>query len=278
MQQSTNTVKTKTIWVTGASSGIGRAMAEKLAQQGHRVYISGRSSQTLDDIVQQFDSTYGSEASINSGGQLIALPCDVTDDVAMVNLLQQAGVQDLDTIILSAGTCEYIDLPDLDINMIRRVNETNYFGVVNACIAALPMLEITAEAAKNSSCERPHIIGIGSMSSYLGFPRAEAYGSSKAAMSYFLESLRSDLGDRMDVTVVYPGFVKTPMTDRNDFPMPFLVEVDDAADIILRKAVRRPLTIAFPARLNLLLKSMALLPRLWYLEIGKRLRRSGADS
>ena len=267
MQQSTNTVKTKTIWVTGASSGIGRAMAEKLAQQGHRVYISGRSSQTLDDIVQQFDSTYGSEASLNSGGQLIALPCDVTDDVAMVNVLQQAGVQDLDTIILSAGTCEYIDLPDLDINMIRRVNETNYFGVVNACIAALPMLEITAEAAKNSSCERPHIIGIGSMSSYLGFPRAEAYGSSKAAMSYFLESLRSDLGDRMDVTVVYPGFVKTPMTDRNDFPMPFLVEVDDAADIILRKAVRRPLTIAFPARLNLLLKSMALLPRLWYLKI-----------
>ncbi len=278
MNPPTSSHETKTVWVTGASSGIGRAVAEKLAQQGHRVYISGRTAETLEDIVQQFDASKGSKASTNAGGQLIALPCDVTDDAAMVNVLQQAGVKSLDTIILSAGTCEYIDLPDLDINMIRRVNETNYFGVVNACIAALPMLEKTATAAKESIHKRPHIIGIGSMSSYLGFPRAEAYGSSKAAMSYFLESLRSDLGDRIDVTVVYPGFVKTPMTDRNDFPMPFLVDVDDAANIILRKAARRPLTIAFPTRLNLLLKTMTLFPRMWYSGVSKRLRRTGADT
>jgi len=278
MNPPTSSHETKTVWVTGASSGIGRAVAEKLAQQGHRVYISGRTLKTLEDIVQQFDLTKSSNASINAGGQLIALPCDVTDDVAMVNVLKQAGVESLDTIIISAGTCEYIDLPDLDINMIRRVNETNYFGVVNACIAALPMLEKTAEAAKDSLHERPHIIGIGSMSSYLGFPRAEAYGSSKAAMSYFLESLRSDLGDRIDVTVVYPGFVKTPMTDRNDFPMPFLVDVEEAADIILKKAARRPLTIAFPARLNFVLKTMTLFPRMWYSGVSKRLRRTGADT
>ncbi len=278
MNDSVNSIDKKTVWITGASSGIGRAVAEKLAQQGHRVYISGRTVETLEDIVQQFDFSKDSKASTNAGGQLIALPCDVTDDAAMVNVLQEAGVESLDTIILSAGTCEYIDLPDLDINMIRRVNETNYFGVVNACIAALPILEKTAEAANESVDRRPHIIGIGSMSSYLGFPRAEAYGSSKAAMSYFLESLRSDLGDRIDVTVVYPGFVKTPMTDRNDFPMPFLVDVEEAADIILRKADRRPLTIAFPARLNLLLKTMTLFPRMWYSGVSKRLRRTGADT
>jgi len=121
---------------------------------------------------------------------------------------------------------------------------------------------------------RPHIVGVGSMSSYLGFPRAEAYGSSKAAMSYFLDSLRCDLKGEMDVTVVYPGFIKTPMTDTNDFPMPFLMSVEKAASVILSKVQKRPLTISFPLRLHLLLKAMKMMPGLWYSTIATRLSRA----
>ena len=258
----------KTVWVTGASSGIGLAMAKKLACQGHSVYISGRNQLTLDQIVEEINP--------DLSGRLITLACDVTDDKAMASVLQDANIESLDTIILSAGTCEYIDLPDLDIEKIRRVSDSNFFGVVNSCIAALPLLRKTAA---DPSRERPQIIGIGSMSSYVGFPRAEAYGASKAAMSYFLHSLRCDLNKVIDVTVVYPGFVKTPMTDKNDFSMPFLMEVDEAADIILKKAGKRPLTIAFPSRLNLVLHTMQLFPRLWYSSIAARLSRpAGASS
>ena len=267
MSLNTQNIK-KSIWVTGASSGIGFVLAKKLACQGHRVYISGRNQDTLNDIV--------TKSSTDLSGKLIALPCDVTDDRAMETLLQDANIKSLDTIILSAGSCEYIDLPFIDIQKIRRVTETNYFGVINSCIAALPFLK---KAASNPAGERPHIIGIGSMSSYVGFPRAEAYGSSKAAMSYFLHSLRIDLDKCIDVTVVYPGFVKTPMTDQNDFSMPFLLSTDEAADIILKKASDRPLTIAFPSRLNLLLKAMQLFPRLWYSTIAARLsRQAGTPS
>jgi len=249
------------IWVTGASSGIGRAIVQLLAAQGHQVYISGRNDEVLKNMADQ-------------NGSITPIPCDVADDKAMQTLFQNHDVKSLDTVILCAGTCEYIDQPQLDIQKTRRVMNTNFFGVVNSCIAALPLLKKSNEIAG----KKPHIISIGSMSSYLGFPRAEAYGSSKAAMSYFLNSLRSDLNDVIDITMVYPGFIKTPMTDRNDFPMPFLISAEKAASIIVRKAERRPLTIAFPLRLHLLLKFMSLLPQLWYSVVSGSLRRSsGAE-
>jgi short-subunit dehydrogenase len=140
----------------------------------------------------------------------------------------------------------------------------------------LPLLKRQAGASPG---ERPHIIGVGSMSSYLGFPRAEAYGASKAAMAYFLDALRTDLVGKVDVTVVYPGFVSTPMTDRNDFPMPFLISAEEAASIIIRKASRRPCSIVFPLRLHWLLRVLSWFPGLWYSFISPRLSRSaGAGS
>jgi short-subunit dehydrogenase len=91
--------------------------------------------------------------------------------------------------------------------------------------------------------------------------------------------LRSDLNDVIDITMVYPGFIKTPMTDQNDFSMPFLMSADKAASIILKKAERRPLTIAFPLRLHMLLQFMKLFPRLWYSRVSGSLRRtSGAKA
>lgn len=242
----------KICWVTGAGSGIGKAMAARLAAQGHRVYISGRDAAKLED------------AASSIKGEIIPLPCDVSDDKAMAGLLFDMGIPYLDLVILNAGTCEYIDMPLLDVSKCRRVFDTNYFGVVNSCIAALPLLK---------RAERPQIVGIGSLSSLLGLPRAEAYGASKAAMSYFLDSLRTDLDRQIDVTVVYPGFIRTPMTDRNDFPMPFLMAPEDAADIILSRMEKRPLRIVFPGRLYWLLRLMNLFSGLWYQWIGPRMSR-----
>ena len=245
------------IWITGASSGIGKAIVQQLATQGHQIYISGRNSEVLDILAAQ-------------DGNITPIPCDVGNDETMQVLLQNHDIEYLDKVILCAGTCEYIDLPLIDIQKTRRVLDTNFFGVVNSCIAALPLLK----KAKAFTGKKPHIIGIGSMSSYLGFPRAEAYGSSKAAMSYFLNSLRSDLNDVIDITMVYPGFIKTPMTDQNDFSMPFLMSADKAASIIIKRAERRPLTIAFPLRLHMILQFMKLFPRLWYSRVSGSVRRT----
>jgi len=251
----------KVCWVTGAGSGLGRALVEKLAAAGHRVYISGRNGAALWSMVDEKD------------GDVIPVPCDVTDDRRMSEILQNQGVEYLDLVILCAGTCEYIDLPDLDIDKIRRVAETNYFGVVNSCIAALPLMK----KAAGSGRKRPHLVGIGSLSSYIGLPRAEAYGASKAAMSYFLESLRCDVQDEIDITVVYPGFIDTPLTARNDFPMPFLMTAEKAAGIVLDRAAKRPLKIAFPWRLHRVLKTMQCCQRFWYGVIVPRLSRQSGD-
>ena len=231
------------IWITGAGSGIGKCLALQLAAQGHQVFISGRNQQALENLAAQ------------NKGNMVPVPCDASNDELMASLFVDSGIESLDTAIFCAGICEYIDMPVLDMGKIRRAAESNYFGVVNSCIAALPLL-------KKSSLT-PHIIGLCSMSSYVGFPRAEAYGSSKAAMSYFLESLRADLNGQVDITVVYPGFVKTPMTDQNDFPMPFLISAEKAAEIIVKKAEKHPLSIAFPLRLNFILHVMRVFPSLW---------------
>ncbi len=251
-------------WITGAASGIGRALAARLSDAGHRVYVSGRDREKLETLAGSL------------GGDVVPIPCDVADDREMASVLAAHNVKHLDTVILCAGICEYIDMPALNIGTIRRVTDTNYFGVVNTCIAALPFMNRQADSDKG---ERPHIIGVGSMSSYIGFPRAEAYGASKAAMGYFLDALRTDLAGRVDVTVVHPGFVSTPMTDRNDFPMPFLMSAEQAATIILQKAKRRPYDIVFPLRLHWLLRAMSWFPGLWYSVISPRLsRNAGAGS
>ncbi len=172
-----------------------------------------------------------------------------------------------------AGVCEYVDLPVLETATCRRVAEVNYFGVVNACAAALPLLQRAAQAPGRG---RPFIAGLCSMSVYTAFPRAEAYGAAKAAMAYFLDSLRCDIGRQVDVCLVYPGFVATPMTAPNDFPMPFCLSADEAARRVLAglEKPRRPRAFAFPWQLHGILKLAAALPGLWYGVIMPRMRRT----
>lgn len=252
--------KVQTWWLTGASSGIGAALARRLACEGHRVYISARSAAALQALAAEFPQ------------QLLPLPCDVGDDAAMTGLFERLPEaqrpEQLDGLIAAAGSCEYVDLPELDVAMLRRVADVNYFGVANACRVALPLLQ--AAAARGS---RPAIVGVCSMSVYTGFPRAEAYGSAKAAMRYFLDALRCDIAPAIDVSIVYPGFVSTPMTAANDFPMPWCISAEEAAERIVASLGRRPRSLAFPWQLHWVLRLAAWLPGLWYGVLAPRLSR-----
>ncbi len=155
---------------------------------------------------------------------------------------------------------------------MERVFAPNFHGAVYCIDAALPLLRrARAEGG------RPLLAATSSAAAYLPLPRAEAYGASKAALSHFLESLRLDLaGEGIDVSVIHPGFVRTPLTDRNDFPMPMRVEVDAAAEAILKGLDRRRLDIHFPRRFTLLVKLTGILPAALRYRLGRRLTRPEA--
>ena len=232
------------VWLTGASSGIGRELCLVLVAQGHRVIASGRNQQALAELASQSDN-------------IVPLIFDIADP----NAVEQAGhrlaklTTHLDQVIINAGSCEYLKFPEPDWNATTRVMATNYSGAVGCIRIALPLL-------KNAT-GRGHIVGIISQVVFAPFAQAEAYGASKAALSYFLDSLRIDLADSLDVTSVFPGFVKTPLTDRNHFSMPFIVSAEDAAKRILVNIDKRPRRFVFPKRLYWLLQLSKLCPNLW---------------
>jgi len=250
-----NNVKGSIIWITGAGSGIGKSLALLYAKQGHHVVISGRTHEKLLEV-------RADAASLP--GKISCLPFDVSDSEAVPAISEalQAIVPHVDLVILNAGTCEYIKKQDLEPALFRRVMDTNFFGLVNSINAALPLLK--------AAHQRPHLAGICSLAAFIGFPRAEAYGASKAAASYLLHSVRTDFSEVMDVTVVNPGFVTTPMTAANDFPMPFEMDADKAAGRIANALHKRPLEYNFPGRLTAALRLAQLFKGIWYRQISKQ--------
>ncbi len=232
------------IWITGASSGIGQALARHLALLGNKVIVSARNVDSLNQLAQE-----------TSGIDVV--PFDVTDAASIDSVRDQLRhcSEHLDRVILNAGTCEYLDIHQPDWSMMSRIMNVNFFGLVNSIEIALPLLK---------KAEKPHLVGISSQAIKAPFVRAEAYGASKAAVSYFLESLRADLIQlNIDVTEILPGFVDTPLTRKNDFSMPFLMPVDTAAQRMVAAIDRRPFSYAFPKRLSLMLWTARRFPKSW---------------
>ena len=245
----------KTVWLTGASSGIGGALVQKLVADGHFVIVSGRNPEPLLALQQM-------------APRLIkVLTCDVGDDVSMAEAGRTlADITDqLDLVIACAGTCEYDDGLSLNIDLYRRVFDTNFFGVVNTLHQALPLL---------GNSRAPVFAAVGSLSSIVGFPRAEAYGASKAALSYFLDAVRADTArTNLRTVLVRPGFVDTPLTQTNDFSMPFLMTPTQAAERILRGLARNRSVIDFPHRLSWPLRMFSVLRPVWYQLCAPRITR-----
>ncbi|MCU9949291.1 SDR family NAD(P)-dependent oxidoreductase [Pseudomonas sp. PDM13] len=246
------------IWLTGASSGIGAELAEQLLQGGHRLALSARRRGPLEALQQRFPE------------QVLLAPGDLADaeQVAAIAERIQRHWGALDSAILNAGTCEYLEAGHFDAALVERVVRANLLAPAYCIEAALPLLR---------QGEQPHLVGVVSAVTHFALPRAEAYGASKAGLRYLLESLRLDLAhEGIDITLVSPGFVDTPLTQGNDFPMPMRWPVQRAAHHIVQRLPRRPLEIAFPGPFIFALRLLARLPARLRLALGRRLVRNGA--
>ncbi len=250
----------KRIWLTGASSGIGAALAQILLQQGHRLAVSARNAGALQSLAERFPQ------------QVLLAPGDLTDAEQVQAIGERIARHwgALDMAILNAGTCEYVDARQFEAALVARVMNSNLLAASHCIEVALPLLRKGVQ---------PHLVGVGSSVSYLPLPRAAAYGASKAALRYLLESLRIDLASEgIAVTLVSPGFVDTPLTQKNDFPMPMRWPVDKAARHIASRLAKRPYEIAFPALFIATLKLLGHLPMGLQLALGKRLARTESPS
>ncbi|WP_409315304.1 SDR family NAD(P)-dependent oxidoreductase [Pseudomonas putida] len=242
-------------WLTGASSGIGAALAQVLLEQGHQVALGGRNADRLAPLTERFP-----------GQALLAIgDLDNPEQVADIAGHIEQAWGGLDMAILNAGTCEYLEPGHFDPALVERVMRTNLLGVSYCLAAALPLLR---------AGKRPHLVVMGSSVTWLALPRAGAYGASKAAVRYLVESQRIDLArEGIAVTLVSPGFVDTPLTRRNDFPMPQLWSAQRAARHIAKRLPRRPLEINFPGLFTLVLRLLGALPARLRLALGQRLAR-----
>ncbi|MBJ7554597.1 SDR family NAD(P)-dependent oxidoreductase [Marinomonas spartinae] len=232
------------VWITGASSGIGLSLAKRYLYNGFRVIVSARHQGELAPLIEQNDA-------------LIFVPFDVSDNTQIESVRETllSHTDHLDCAILNAGTCEYFEIDSPDWDMMQRIMSVNYLGLVHCVEACLPLLR---KAAK------PHLVGVSSQAVQAAFTKTQAYGASKAAIRYFLSSLRIDLKkENIDVTCILPGFVDTPLTQKNTFPMPFLMPAEQAAARIERAIERRPYEYAFPKRLSVMLWLARHFPKLW---------------
>ncbi|MDX1597243.1 MAG: SDR family NAD(P)-dependent oxidoreductase [Marinobacter sp.] len=234
------------IWITGAGSGIGEAVSRALLKQGHRLVLTGRRSEPLEAIQSV------------SRDRVIVAPADTTDRQQLETIAPQLESHgDLSMAILNAGTCEYLDVGDYNSDVIANNLRTNVIGTARCLDIALPALRRTRAKGQPAT-----LVIVSSSAWWFPFGRAEGYGASKAALSYFAHSLRADLAaEGIDVVVVSPGFVKTPLTDRNDFPMPFLVTAEEAARRITKGLAAGKHEIAFPKRFTWTLRLLGALPR-----------------
>ncbi|MDC0661814.1 SDR family NAD(P)-dependent oxidoreductase [Marinobacter sp. SS21] len=250
------------IWLTGAGSGIGYELADQLIQSGHRLRLSARRCEPLARLATA------------APDRVRVLPLDMTDRDATIamtsDLLEPSPVQ---LAILNAGTCEYLDASRFSSQVIANNVNTNLLGTANCIEAVLPTLRQVRRTGLPAA-----LVIVSSSASWFPFARAEGYGASKAALTYLAHSLRADLAaEGIEVTVVSPGFVKTPLTDRNDFPMPFLITAEQAAQKILAGLRVGRRDIHFPRRFTWLLKILSALPQPLIDRLAARLNRTASD-
>jgi NAD(P)-dependent dehydrogenase (short-subunit alcohol dehydrogenase family) len=231
----TTTLPWKTAWVTGASSGLGREIALRLSAGGCRVAISARSADKLAAMERE-----------HAG--LVAVPFDVKDSAAAARaateVVARFGPPDL--VLLNAGIGVFKSAARLDADLFRDAFETNVIGMGNVLAAILP-----AMVERGSG----HVALMGSLAGYRGFPYAIHYAPTKAAIRSMADCLRFDVGRKgLDVTIINPGYIETPLTEKNENPMPGLMPLAPAIDRIMAGLVARKFEIAFPWHMALLVK------------------------
>lgn len=240
----------KTVWLVGASSGIGQATAHALHGLGARVVVSARQAALLNAFVQQ-----------HAGSQALVL--DVTHAAAVQAAADQLLAQGpLDCLVYCAGHYQAMRADHLNLDDMKRHVDVNYIGALYVLDAVLPAMRARGQG---------HISLIGSVAGFCGLPNSLAYGPTKAALINLAESLYLDLhGQGLGVSIVNPGFVQTPLTAHNTFAMPALLTPAQAAQAMLKGWARGAFEIHFPKRFTLWLKALRLLPYRTYFYLVKR--------
>ena len=236
----------KKIWITGASSGIGKALAEKFASEGWKVAVSARRKEILDEM--------------SSHENIFSYPLDVTNQ-DQIKISFEKIIEDfngLDLCVFSSGTYDPKLEQEINVKQNKFVMETNFFGVLY-CVNAV---ENYFKNKKNG-----HISIVSSVAAYRGLPNSSGYGPSKAALTNLTESLYFDFKKHnVRISLVSPGFIKTPLTDKNEFPMPFIKSPEFAAEKMFNGLTKsKAFEIHFPKALTILLKIFRVLPYKIYL-------------
>ena len=239
----------KTIWITGGSTGIGKALAVKFASKGWNVAVSARREELLNELSNQYEN-------------ISAFPLDVTDKQKCAEVFDQIKkkYEDIDICFFSTGTWNPKKEKEIDVEQIEEVFKINFFGTVN-----------TIKAVEQYFRDRKKgtITIVSSIAGYRGLPNSTGYGPSKSALNNLAESLYFDF-KRFGVRVclVSPGFIKTPMTDKNDFKMPFIKTTDYAANKIYDGLINKDVfEIHFPKSLTIILKILSFLPSKLYFSL-----------
>ena len=241
------------VWIVGASSGIGAALARALASRGAWVALSARRPEAL------------AEVAASCGGEALVEPMDVTrpEDFERVRDRLLAAWGRLDLVVFNAGTYRPLHADEITPQAIRETVHTNLIGVMDGVAAVVPLLTRQGRGA---------MALVGSVAGYGGLPKATLYGPSKAALVNFAETLYLDLAPAgVSVFLVSPGFVATPLTAQNDFTMPALMTPEAAAEAMLAGFARGDFEIHFPRRFTLVLKLLQFLPRRLYFALIHRL-------
>ena len=237
----------KSVWLVGASSGIGEATAAALHAAGAHLFVSARNADSLQTFVAKHPGA-------------IAVPLDVTDAHAVQAAAQTVLASGpLDLVLYCAGYYKELRASEYSIPDMLQHNQVNYVGAVEVLGAVLP--DMIARKAG-------HISLISSVAGYRGLPKGLAYGPTKAALINLAETLYVDLQDsHVGVSLVCPGFVKTTLTAKNDFTMPALITPTQAAEAILKGWAAGAFEIHFPKRFTLWMKALSLLPRWLYFPV-----------
>ena len=230
--------KGKRYWLVGASEGLGAALASKLAADGAELILSARSEERLAALAADLPGTHQ------------ILPVDIGDDASVATAGAKLG--DVDGVVLLAGVYWPMKSQDWDADQATRMADINFTGFLRALGQVMPGF-----AARGSG----HVVITGSLSGFRGLPGAIGYAASKAGTMVLAESMYADLkGSGIDVQLANPGFIRTRLTDKNDFTMPFIMEPDAAADIMLRHMKSNRFKISFPYGFSLVFRLSQFMP------------------
>jgi short-subunit dehydrogenase len=245
----------KVVLITGASSGIGRGLAIELARRGAKLGLVARRKEVLDDIVNEIG---------DKSANVLAISGDVQDASSMRVAAEQLQSQfgKIDVLIANAGIGGNDDPAQLDAAKFANVINTNVIGVSNSVAAVIP------DMVKRGSGQ---LAVISSLAAYRGLPKSAAYCASKAAVSAMFESLRLDLKPRgIDVTIIHPGFIKTPLTAGRRAKLPWFLEVEPAVKKMVSAIEKRKKSYAFPWQLATIVRTGMVMPNAMYDWIANR--------